>query len=329
MWYSIKKDNYNITVRKETTEDDVLKVWLENHFSCSEGKTTPNKLIDNKEINITIPNSNEFSLYELHIEVGRHKAVELIPYYPTLFKDLIEDLEYVLCQCACQDCEECIDGRELLSITTKTILYYSLTSSVYKSVFSKALECIGCDVNEKAICLLLSQKIHGNKLNTKLLRKLLGVYYLTFYFYENINICNKDYNNSIFKFDKIEKCLISMGLDIKCVKDKLETSIIVTGDYNLLIDNRSTKVIGKECFLETSPLYKDELNRTIKKIKINKIDLSGKDDNKDKLTLDGVDIYEGQIINFKDIESGKLIFTAKNSDKDSKSSFDWSVVDFC
>ena len=93
MWYSINNENYTFKIKKLTDEQGDLEVWFTKKLSCGEDKI---KLKETKspsgELTITVPEKS-FGLFELHIKSGRFEDTKIVPYFPTILKSIIEDLE--------------------------------------------------------------------------------------------------------------------------------------------------------------------------------------------------------------------------------------------
>lgn len=339
MWYSIKKTNYSFEIKKLKDTNDNLEVYFTKLLSCNPMNEESDKinytLIENLDT-ITLPTCHNckednptYGLYKLHIKLGNHYDSIIVPYYPLVLRSLIKDMENLFCGCPCPKCDDCIESEELLNITFKTLLYFSITGSYYNEKLSKALRCIGCNLDKEMLCLLVSEKIYGSYTNKKFLKKILATFYIALYKSEITKDCNKEYHNDLFNYDKIKKCLSELGLDLDCLDNAFKNEDPITGDRWVFIDNRSRYIITKKDFIETDPPYNDYENNPIRSIKITSINLDSNSEinSSSKLQLDGIDVIVGQIISMIDIEDNKLVFISRDTNRSSESIFTWEVYE--
>nr|DAW74679.1 MAG TPA: hypothetical protein [Bacteriophage sp.] len=348
MWYSLKKEGNTITVKKEITSTDKLVVKLIRLDNCSD-----NVLIEEKndlsQVIVTIPTTiadiekstyyniintprlkTVSGIYQLQIKIGNYFDSIEYPNYSVLFKSVIEDIEKVLCKCPCQDCPDCKDdNKTLLDVVFKTLLYYSLTGKYYQSKLSKLLSCISCELSEESICIVLNEAVKGNYHNIKLLKKLLAIYYLAFYYTDNNTTCQATKINKTYNFDKIRGCLINLGVDLNCIIRKSQQSVTSTGDYHIYLTSYDNIPLNKKYFFETLPQYSDSFNRPISKIQIFNINMQVDGANKDRLVFNNIDVVENQEIDFSDIENNKLVFIPGRINTNNTSTFDWRITSFC
>lgn len=355
MWFALNKDKNTIKIKKMTSDLEDLEVVLKKIGTCGSDVIIESKTQSGINAEITIelpyPNNSQVSnpcentvniqnslqdtfdksgLYELYIKVGNHEETLQIPNYPRLLKDIIKDIEKLLCKCNCQDCDDCYeDGKTLLDVLFKAMFYYSLSGEYYQSSYSKGLKCLACDLNDYSICMIMSRVVTGNTTNIKLVKELIALFYLVFYYTENKYNCNKEFVNEIFNFNNMMNCINKIGINIECVRKALENRPPRTGLSVLLAPNRTQKIVDKSYFLDTDKIYRDPENDFIYKIKITKIVLDESDNLSDKLQLDGVDVVVGQEIDFSDIENNKLVFIPRDTNRASNSYFEWETSDNC
>lgn len=337
MWYSIQRTNYTFKIKKLINEQSNLQVWFSKLKNCDvlQQDEKINFTESKNEIEITLPDSlnehNEsvYGLYNLNIKVGNHIDSKIISYYPHILKSLIDDLETIFCNCDCKDCKECDNKEEIIRVMFKTMLYYSLSGNVYVSTFGKALKCIDCELDKEALCLLLNEKIYGNYENTKFLKKLLGVFYLSFYFTEYYKNCNIEYINTNFNINKIKKCLSNLGLDIDCIRKQLEDKNPIVGDNFIFTENRQNRIITLQDLLNGSPKYSDYENTRFEYIVIDEIYLDSNEQNSSIIQFKGIPISVGQKILITDIENGDLIYIPRDTNRSSTSWFDWHPIEIC
>lgn len=358
MWYALNKNGYTIKVKKMTSEAGNLKIALYKLDSCDNSRTLVGtaKESTGSEIQIDLPKFeapdktkpcsntgsntpqtvfelNKSGLYELDINVGDRLNDKIqFPHYPLLLKDIVKDIEKYLCGCKCKDCGkgDCIeDGKILVDVAFKAMLYYTLSGKFYQNIYSRAVGCIGCGLDDYAICMIMNQLVTGKSNNTKYLKKLIALLYLVFYFTENRINCDKTFINDVFSIEDIKHCLIEIGVDFNCVRNSIYEDAVTTGDFHLCAIQGEDTIIGKKTFIESSPLYNDIYNRYIVKIKIFDITMQGTAPNKDKLLLNNVDVVENQEIDFSDIEANKLVYRPADTARCSISTFKWVVTEFC
>lgn len=335
MWYSINNENYTFKIKKLTDEQGDLEVWFTKKLSCGEDKI---KLKETKspsgELTIIVPEKS-FGLFELHIKSGRFEDTKIVPYFPTILKSIIEDLEKLFCKCNCEDCEDCVSREDLLNVLFKTTLYYSLSGNYYSKIFSEIVSCVGCDLDKEMLCVLSSENFYGNyKVNLKFLKKLLAIYYLSFYITDN----NKETKINVYNYNKIKRCLSSLNISNECIKKSTGVDLdnptvpnVNTKDniYNRTLDNvlytenRVAAVITSNYFLDG---YYDSENREIKKVVIKNITLDRDGTSVDRLVYNDVDVVEGQEIPFQDIIDNKLKYIPRNVDKSTNSYFMWDFI---
>lgn len=362
MWYSIKKINHTFEITKVAKTNRPIETWFTKVFDCDveDNPIKINYQSDLHKINtyLKIPgksndkgllvhnitgNENctdcwehniQNGLYKLHIKIGTDFYDTIIfPHYPVLFNNLIETLEKFFCGCLCDTCKDCKENESLMDVTYKTLLYYSLSGNYYQRKFGNALKCVDCNLTEEATCLVLNEQLYGSHNNKKLLKKLLAVFYLSFYGAENYSTCSKEATANVFNLKKIKRCLENLGLDVDCILKSFKNEEPITGDSFIYLDNRASAIIGLEYFIQTSPIYFDAENDQINFIKITKLNLSKGSNNGvenfAQLLLLGNPVYEGQIIDFSDILSNNLVYVSRDTNRNSESWFEWEALTGC
>lgn len=338
MWYSIQKINYTFKLKKLIDEESNIQVWFSKKRNCNilQNDDKINFIESKNEVEISLPNSLEkhnesiYGLYTLNIKVGNHEDSIIISYYPHILENLISDLEDIFCECDCIDCENCDNKEKILKVLFKTLLYYSLSENVYVNNFAKALKCIECDLDEESVCLLLKEKIYGDYKNINLLKKLLAIFYLSFYFTEYYKNCNIDFTSNIFNINKIKKCLINLGIDIDCLKNNLENKELIIRDNIIFTENRTEKIITLQDLINNHSKYENFGNTRFEYIIVEDIFLDTGDNNtSSKILLDGNPIYNKQEISVVDIENGLLKYIPRDTNRNSTSWFTWTPVETC
>lgn len=257
--------------------------------------------------------------------------------YYNLLQSIIKDIEKVLCNCNCDDCEDCYESEELYSKTLlKVMTYNTLTSKFYASIIDKVFSCLECSLIDINNCILLNENLHGSADNKRLFKKILSGYYLAFYYSELKNNEDKDFVNKMFNYTFVSKCLENNGINLNCIKEKINSMATFTinsalyinkapstvGNYTLGVNNRVTTVLSTAMFTSsTTPPYADPENDAPKEVRIDSLPTLG------TLKLNGVDVTVGQIIPISEITANKLTYVSPNQDLAASVAFNFSVSD--
>lgn len=371
LWYSLKRENWNITIKKEERYKNVglIKYWLVKRDDCDntfqEKKfaktyttdTNTREVVVNLEQLIKEQISKEKTLseekdlygqgvYELHFVLVESKregvdeinervlgseATKTFPYYPQILNSLVDDLERVLCGCPCSNCDGCVEDKELMNVTTKTLLYYALSGEYYQSKFGQALNCISCSLSKEAVCILLNEQIHGgSKLNKRFLRKMLAIFYISFYLMEVGRNCvtmttnddgtvTKNDWTTDFHFEKIKKCLEGLGIDLECIRKHTDNSEARYADFPFYV-GRNVQIIDYKYFNDHYSDFEDE--------EINQIMIYEVNHGDGELKFKGEKINNYVIVDFQDIINGDLIYEANGTGTE-EANFKWKVSEGC
>ncbi len=225
MWYSINKCNNTITVNQTSDLPVIISLCIKTPCEDQEYKEIFSDISVSQSYSFDLPSKD--SIYKLTISNSTDTVDILIPYYDELLQSLISDIDLLLCGCGCESCNECIDEDDPVVSDTllKTMFYYTLTNSIYNKYFEAAFKCLDCTLNEANICMLINEKYAGYSDNIILMKKLISIYYLSFYFSEYYTFDCKDELNRIFEYDKIRKCISNLGIDIDCIINNIEEVI--------------------------------------------------------------------------------------------------------
>lgn len=366
LWYSVKRENWNITIKKEQRYKNtgLIKYWLVKRDSCDNtfkekvfaktylsGTNVNEVKIDlQKLINDQIAKEKESSaekdlygqgVYELHFVLVESKkegveeknerilggeAIKTFPYYPQILASLADDLESVLCGCPCSNCDGCVDDKKLLNVTTKVLLYYTLSGEYYQSKFGQALNCISCSLSKEAICILLNEQIRGgSELNKRFLKKILAIFYISFYLMEVGRNCTVEENGKIqdwttnFHFDKVKRCLEGLGIDLDCIRKHTDNSEARYADFPFYV-GRNVQTIDYKYFNDHYSDFEDE--------EINQIMIYDINHGDGELRYNGTRINNYAIIDFSEIIAGKLTYQA-NGNGNTEANFKWKVSEGC
>lgn len=366
LWYSVKRENWDITIKKEQRYKNtgLIKYWLIKRDSCDNtfkekvfaktylsGTNVNEVKIDlQKLINDQIAKEKESSaekdlygqgVYELHFVLVESKkegveeknerilggeATKTFPYYPQILASLADDLESVLCGCPCSNCDGCVDDKKLLNVTTKVLLYYTLSGEYYQSKFGQALNCISCSLSKEAICILLNEQIRGgSELNKRFLKKILAIFYISFYLMEVGRNCTVEENGKVqdwttnFHFDKVKRCLEGLGIDLDCIRKHTDNSEARYADFPFYV-GRNVQTIDYKYFNDHYSDFEDE--------EINQIMIYDVNHGDGELRYNGIRINNYAIIDFSEIIAGKLTYQA-NGNGNTEANFKWKVSEGC
>ena len=240
MFYSLKRSKENFVVTK--TSQNPVDLTIYKQETCSDNtfvEIVPLQTItDSVEIALIQGGGlYKFVLSSL-VETEVRTVEVLIPYYNNILVSLIKDFERVLCDCACKkpdDCTHKIDEQSLSDILLKVITYYAIANSFYCYFLNQTFERLRCMIIDESECVILNERILGSANKTLLLKRVVALYYLTFYFAElNLN-SDKEYINEKFKFTKMAKCINLLGIDTQPIITELECLEFVQNDVNSYI----------------------------------------------------------------------------------------------
>lgn len=366
LWYSVKRENWNITIKKEQRYKNtgLIKYWLVKRDSCDNtfkekvfaktylsGTNVNEVKIDlQKLINDQIAKEKDSSaekdlygqgVYELHFVLVESKktgveeknervlgieATKTFTYYPQILESLVDDLESVLCGCPCSNCDGCVDDNKLLNVTTKVLLYYTLSGEYYQSKFGQALNCVSCSLSKEAICILLNEQIRGgSELNKRFLKKILAIFYISFYLMEVGRNCTVEENGKVkdwttdFHFDKVKRCLEGLGIDLDCIRKHTDNSEARYADFPFYV-GRNVQTIDYRYFNDHYSDFEDE--------EINQIMIYDINHGDGELRYNGTRINNYAIIDFSEIIAGKLTYQA-NGNGNTEANFKWKVSEGC
>lgn len=366
LWYSVKRENWNITIKKEQRYKNtgLIKYWLVKRDSCdntfkekvfaktylSDTNVNEVKIDLQKLINDQIAKEKDSSaekdlygqgVYELHFVLVESKktgveeknervlggeATKTFTYYPQILESLVDDLESVLCGCPCSNCDGCVDDKKLLNVTTKVLLYYTLSGEYYQSKFGQALNCVSCSLSKEAICILLNEQIRGgSELNKRFLKKILAIFYISFYLMEVGRNCTVEENGKVqdwttnFHFDKVKRCLEGLGIDLDCIRKHTDNSEARYADFPFYV-GRNVQTIDYKYFNDHYSDFEDE--------EINQIMIYDINHGDGELRYNGTRINNYAIIDFSEIIAGKLTYQA-NGNGNTEANFKWKVSEGC
>ena len=235
MWYEIERYSDRFKVSNTSGKDLYLTLFLSekcdidvNYKVCIEGIII--KGGDSYTFNLPIKDG----LYKLFLTDKEENYQEIfIPQYLELLSSLIEDIDYVLCGCEFKDCDgdDYDNDTEVLSALLKILSYISINKNKYERAIASSNACVECDILESNLCILINENVSENYQNKNLIKKLIALYYLVFYYTDYKIENNLEAIQQRYNFKKIYPCIKKLGLSIECIEDNWDkgaenTSII-------------------------------------------------------------------------------------------------------
>lgn len=341
MWYklSIQKDSFK--VRSYTSLEEV---HVSLHISTTCDKTfkevIPSFLVDFEEERKFPLVDGLYKVVFKKIHAGTVLETEeiIFPNYNMLLTSIINDIEKVVCNCECKECEDnCFDNQEdVLGLFLRAFSYYTLTKQYYGKFFESVSTCLQCDILDISNCAMASQNVLGSSETKELLKKILGTFYLSFYFANYYNIEDKEVINKKFKFEKLSKCIKTTQANIECIKNKIESMATVTmintayvnqppttvGNISIEQPNKTNTTYTVAHFTTaTTPAYSDPENDPINAIRVDTLPAAG------QLQFDSSPVIVGQIILATDITAGKFRYVAPDQATVNNTTWTYSARD--
>lgn len=264
----------------------------------------------------------------------------IVYYFDNLLYSLINDIDNILCNCECITCDDCYEtDKEVSDALLKLISYFTVTNEYYNGFYNAAYKCLKCSIIDANQCLLLNEKVIGKTENILLLKKIVALYYLTFYFAEYkqaVTEEEKKYVDLKFKFLKIKKCIANLGINIQCVLDNINNMALFTlnsglytnlppaqiGNYSLNVINRAVTTLTSAMFTTaTTPPYLDPEGDLAQAIRVDTLPVTG------TLLYNNIPVTIGQIITIVDINLTLLKYVSPNQNLIASTSFNFSVRD--
>lgn len=279
--------------------------------------------------------------YQVTITQDEEETTVTIKSFLELQKSMIEDIDLVLCGCDCDSCDDCATTcNDKLTTILKILSFIALTSPMYDAAIDRISECIKCTLGVDISCLLINEKVTGESDNSIVLKKIIAIYYLAFYFLEITSATDEEeeeYIRDKFKFNIISKCISQLGIDISEIEEKVQNNMgnftinsaayvnqppDVVGDNTIAVANRATTVLTLAMFTTgTTPAYNDPEGDPVDAVRIDTLPADG------TLRLNGTPVTAGQIIDVADINSNLLDFVSPNQDPIDSDTFTFSIRD--
>lgn len=153
--------------------------------------------------------------YTISISSLTEEEFHTITNYFDFFNSIIEDISIHVCDCGCNNCEDCNDEESINKILTKLISYNIVNNYRFNNYLLSTIDCIKCDLLDINSCIVSNEIVKGETDVSKLNRYLIEYYYLTYYF-TDLKLQN---DVSHYHFNKISKCL--KNINPTCIKNKI------------------------------------------------------------------------------------------------------------
>lgn len=335
--YSLTRSGDKVIIRKLNEFVDIV-VSFYKRSSCDTGEFSEiylNEIMGEEQFVVRLP--IEDGLYKIEVITSEYTDSYVFPVFETLLSSLVNNIEEYFCDnCGCQQgCEERGDKR--LEILTKLLIFYSLNKQYLGGILDKALGCTECAMYEALNCYLYNETIGGNPKLKELYDKIVGTFYLTFYYSHSIFSDTEDRNKK-FKYNKIKDCLILKNIPTECIKNKLDNMATFTIAYSAYVNqppsvgsytgtgtHAEEKTLTVAMFTtQTVPAYSGPEADAAQAIRIDSLPTNGA-----VLTLNGTPIAStGTIVTMADIAAGKLKLKGSTSTTTAhNSAFTFSVRD--
>lgn len=213
-------------------------LYLQNDCSFTDATVVETKEITSQNSSVTITLPNKDGIYKLLIFSGSSSIFleKIVYHYPNLFNCLIDSIKESLCDCKCDDCEDC-DKTNYSDILTKLLSYGIINNNKYVDNLTSTTKCVRCDISDIATCNVLIEQVTGKSDSNKLNKKLIAYYYLVYYYTDlksKSSINNVDYEK-LYDFKNISKCIAKLDVNNSCIKETIYSDInprIFTAEFN-------------------------------------------------------------------------------------------------
>ena len=342
MWYKIDITDNIITVRNLSSEGGIaVSIYVATDVDSTYKQVVDTYRVDFEETK-KLPLID--GIYKIKLErLSGNTVIETVediyPYYGMLIRSIIQEMEYFLCGCGCNTCDDCGKDEKLsLSVVLKAFSYYTLMYKFYPKFYDAVFKCINYSIQEINTCILIDEKVTGNAQKEDLFRKIISAFYLAFYFAEFYSASDTEVINKKFKYSKLIKCIKINNTDINCITNNIDNNMglfsiqfgqyvnkapDVVGDYSTSAANRAVVTLTPGMFTTlTVPAYHDPEGDAAQAIRIDSLAT-----NSAVLTYNNNPVTVGQIITIADIASNMLKITGPNQNAIANSSFNFSVRD--
>jgi len=234
MGYTITRNNNTFTITKTGTNAIYVTVYTQTYCGSNQWEVLIPEQFTNGTLNITLPNKDDLYKIVITDKAALFDTIN-VSIYTAFLKSFVEDVEYILCGCACSECDDC-DKKEkdYLSAIMKLLSYNIINGAVYNQYLTATNDCIKCNILDSNQCILLHETVMGSSDNTLLMKQLVAYYYLVFYYTDlklngNLSVVTERYN-----YNKIIQCIKKLGINETCIKSAIYTEPqgIYTFEFN-------------------------------------------------------------------------------------------------
>jgi hypothetical protein len=111
----------------------------------------------------------------------------IIKYYEYLLASFLTSAEALLCNCkSCSDCEECDSCQDYLDAFMKATSYNVVQGSIYSDYIKKVSIATQCEYTHAIGCEILTERVMGSTNLQTTLKKVLEVFYASFYYKDKL-----------------------------------------------------------------------------------------------------------------------------------------------
>lgn len=244
MGYTITRNNNIFTITKTGVNDIYVTVYTQTFCGSNQWDILIPEQHTSNTLVITLPNKDD--LYRI-VVIDKQGMTEKydVAIYSEFLKSFVEDVNYVLCGCPCEECNDCNKKeKDYLSALIKLLSYNIINGGIYNQYLTATNNCVKCNVLDTNQCLLLHETMLGNGDNTLLMKQIIAYYYLVFYYTDLLLNNNSSIVTERYNFNNIIQCIKKLGIDYNCIKDNIfvETNPDCTG-YTLDFTGVSEKTV--------------------------------------------------------------------------------------
>ena len=327
MWYSIYRENNKIHITNQGIKEITLKLYKnEEEVQREFINLLETKVVDLPKVE---------GVYRLEIFTEDNIINYIFPNYPEILKDLIDSLEQIFIGSNKSDCKSCNNTiikedsqqfcENLKKILFKILYYYTLVGRYYQSYFDNISKEVLPSLNEDYRCQSIQEMISGISTDTNFIKKILSLYYLSFYYGESdLSLSTSEEIKEKYKFKTISNYLV--GISPIFIQDlcKEKVGVVTIGNGKKEFD-KLAKVYSftQRDFKELLyPNYYSSKMDSIEYFKVGKI----KEGDFSEFRFKDKKLEEGQIITFEDLGKGFLKFyQIENIDYEDKAYFTFSI----
>jgi hypothetical protein len=171
--------------------------------------------------------------YKISLIDEQNRVAEItILHYEKLLFQVITSINNLVCK-VCQDCKEsqkCTKCEDYLNSLILAESYYHLNYSTYNSYMSNINNVLVSSLRSSITIYINEIIIKGKGNSENIILKLLGMYYIVFYYTDlslSTNIAETEYINLKYKAENTLGCLRDLGINVGSGEQVVDTNINV------------------------------------------------------------------------------------------------------